>query len=99
MALTIDDVRKIAILARLRFTPDEEAVLAGQLGKVVEYIDQLQAVATSGSGAPAAGAAREAEDRVAGCLDRATFLANAPAALGAFLVVPEVKGGGGDDPA
>ena len=39
---------------------------------------------------------REAEDQAHECLPRAKFLANAPAAMDAFLLVPEVKGGGGD---
>ena len=42
MALTTEDTRKIATLARLRFTPEEEARLTGQLAKIVDYIDQLQ---------------------------------------------------------
>jgi aspartyl-tRNA(Asn)/glutamyl-tRNA(Gln) amidotransferase subunit C len=91
MALTIDDVTKIAILARLRLTPDQEDTFAIQLGHVVDYIDQLQAIDAAPSGALPAGASREAEDRIAPCLARDAFLQNAPAALGAFLVVPEVK--------
>ena len=43
MALNLEEVRKIATLARLRFTPEEEAVFVGQLGRIVDYIDQLQA--------------------------------------------------------
>jgi aspartyl-tRNA(Asn)/glutamyl-tRNA(Gln) amidotransferase subunit C len=109
MALSIDDVRKIASLARLRFTPDEEAAFAGQLGKIVDYIDQLQHVvmgqetdATAGAAAaaaaanPAARSAPEEADVIRPCLPREVFLANAPATLGGFLVVPEVKAGGGD---
>jgi aspartyl-tRNA(Asn)/glutamyl-tRNA(Gln) amidotransferase subunit C len=101
MALTHEDVRKIATLARLRFTPEEEAKLTGQLAGIVDYIDQLQAfeVALEGedSGAVSQGA-REVEDRPHECLPREELLANAPAALDAFLLVPEVKaeaGGGG----
>lgn len=112
MALSIDDVRKIASLARLRFTPDEEATYAGQLGKIVDYIDQLQrvdpgreaenpaggiAVATAAGVPPAAPAAPEAPDVILPCLPREVFLANAPAAVDGFLVVPEVKAGAGDD--
>lgn len=106
MALSIDDVRKIASLARLRFTPDEEAAFAGQLGKIVDYIDQLQHVvmgqetdAAAGAAAaanPAARSAPEEADVIRPCLPREVFLANAPATLGGFLVVPEVKAGGGD---
>jgi aspartyl-tRNA(Asn)/glutamyl-tRNA(Gln) amidotransferase subunit C len=96
MALTTEEVRKIASLARLRFTPDQEALFASQLGRIVDYIDQLQVwdTADGGTGASAGAPVREAEDAARPCLPRELFLANAPAsALGAFLVVPEVKGG------
>ncbi len=113
MALTIEEVRKIAFLARLRFTPEEESAFAGQLGKIVDYIDQLQrldggrpslaeSTASAASGVPgpagpAAPAAPEAADEPRPCLPRETFLANAPATLDGFLLVPEVKAGLGDD--
>jgi aspartyl-tRNA(Asn)/glutamyl-tRNA(Gln) amidotransferase subunit C len=93
MALTPDEVRKIASLARLRFTPEQETVFAHQLGRVVDYIDQLRSF-TGEAPAAAPAPVREAEDAVRPCLPREAFLANAPAAaLGEFLVVPEVKGG------
>lgn len=95
MALTHEDVRKIASLARLRFSPEEEAKLTGQLADIVGYIDRLQAYegAAEGETAPAV---RERDDRPHECLPREKFLANAPASLDAFLLVPEVKGGGED---
>jgi Asp-tRNA(Asn)/Glu-tRNA(Gln) amidotransferase C subunit len=126
MALTTEEVRKIASLARLRFAPDEEAAIAGQLGKIVDFIDQLQRfeagpAATTASAAAAAApappnppaplgalppqppvppappipprAAPEADDLALPCLPRETFLANAPASLDGFLLVPEVKTG------
>lgn len=79
--------------------------MAGQLGKIVDYIDQLQRLdagkpdgaataATSTPGGPAAPelrAAPEADDVPGPCLPRETFLANAPAARDGFLLVPEVK--------
>lgn len=92
MALTIEEVRKIAALARLRFTPEEETVFVAQLGKIVDYIDQLQRYETGAEGY-AGQAAPEAEDRMRECLPREQFLANAPAALDGFLLVPEVKAG------
>jgi aspartyl-tRNA(Asn)/glutamyl-tRNA(Gln) amidotransferase subunit C len=98
MALTTEEVRKIASLARLRFTPDQEALFASQLGRIVDYIDQLQAYDASDGSAPASAPVHEAEDVARPCLPRELFLANAPAsALGAFLAVPEVKGGGAND--
>jgi Asp-tRNA(Asn)/Glu-tRNA(Gln) amidotransferase C subunit len=62
MALTTEEVRKIASLARLRFGPDEEAAMAGQLGKIVDYIDQLQRfdVAAAGKADSAGSAAADA---------------------------------------
>ena len=98
MALTTEDVRKIASLARLRFSPEEERVFTDQLGHIVDYIDQLQRYETGEGAAAPAAPVREAEDQARPCLPREVFLANAPAsALGEFLVVPEVKGGGGDE--
>jgi aspartyl-tRNA(Asn)/glutamyl-tRNA(Gln) amidotransferase subunit C len=94
MALTHEDVRKIATLARLRFSPEDEAKLTGQLAKIVDYIDQLQAYEVAEPAAVSQGA-REAEDRVRESLPREQFLANAPASMDGFLLVPEVKGGGG----
>src|ERR1700720_952255 len=117
MALTTEEVRKIASLARLRFTPDEEAAFAGQLGKIVDYIDQLQrfeagappAAATGAAASevppaplpllappppplpPSARAAPEDDDLPRPCLPRESFLANAPATLDGFLLVPEVR--------
>jgi aspartyl-tRNA(Asn)/glutamyl-tRNA(Gln) amidotransferase subunit C len=95
MALTIEEVRKIAALARLRFQPEEEALFVGQLGKIVDYIDQLQRY-ESGAETEAASGAFEAEDVPHECLPREQFLANAPAAMDGFLLVPEVKGTSGE---
>jgi aspartyl-tRNA(Asn)/glutamyl-tRNA(Gln) amidotransferase subunit C len=93
MALTHEDVRKIATLARLRLTPREEERFAGQLSLVVNYIDQLQGFAAEMPEAVVEGV-REMADEPWPCLPREAFLANAPASLDAFLLVPEVKGSG-----
>jgi aspartyl-tRNA(Asn)/glutamyl-tRNA(Gln) amidotransferase subunit C len=96
MALTIDEVRRIAALARLRLDPGEETRLVAQLGRVVEYIDQIGSypAAASAAALEAAGDGAEAEDRVATGLDRSRFLENAPETLDGFLVVPKVRGDG-----
>ena len=95
MALTTEEVRKIASLARLRFTPEEEAAFAGQLGKIVDYIDQLQRFEAGAPPLPplppSARAAPEDDDLPRPCLPRESFLANAPAAQDGFLLVPEVR--------
>ena len=93
MALTHEDVKQIAALARLRFTPEEEVRLTGQLAKIVDYIDQLQAFEIADADLGSRGV-QEAADVIVPCLPREKFLANAPASLDGFLLVPEVKGGG-----
>ncbi|HEX5761420.1 MAG TPA: Asp-tRNA(Asn)/Glu-tRNA(Gln) amidotransferase subunit GatC [Thermoanaerobaculia bacterium] len=93
MALNLDEVRKIASLARLRLSPEEERLFAGQLGDVVDYIDQLARYESADP--PAAVAlAPEADDIPGPSMPRELFLANAPSALDGFLLVPVVKGGG-----
>lgn len=97
MALTVDEVRKIASLARLRLTPEQETVFVHQLGRIVDYFDQLRSLGgDTGVGSDADPApVHEAEDVPRPGLPRELFLANAPAsAWGELLVVPEVKGGG-----
>jgi aspartyl-tRNA(Asn)/glutamyl-tRNA(Gln) amidotransferase subunit C len=91
MALTLDEVRRISSLARLRFAPDEEATFTRQLGEIVAYIDRLAAYPAAEPAPGAAAAPVEAADRPGDCLPRESFLANAPAATGGFLLVPEVK--------
>lgn len=94
MSLSIEEVRRIATLARLRLSPAEEELFARQLSRIVEYIDQLRAFETGrGEEAEAAGVP-QAEDQAHVLLDRAVFLANAPRATDGFVVVPQVKGGG-----
>jgi aspartyl-tRNA(Asn)/glutamyl-tRNA(Gln) amidotransferase subunit C len=90
MALTIEEVRKIATLARLRFTPEEEGRFAAQLGQIVGYIDQLQSFAGSADARASTGLP-EGEDVVVPGLPREKFLANAPEQRDGFLVVAEVK--------
>ncbi len=47
MAISEDDVKKIAKLAKLRLTPQEISLYKGQLGKVLEAVNELSAVDTS----------------------------------------------------
>ena len=41
MKVTRDQVRYIATLARLRFDPAEEEEIAGQLTRILDYVDKL----------------------------------------------------------
>ncbi len=91
MPLTIEEVRRIATLARLRLTPAEEAKFASQLGQIVDYIDQLKSYPGQDS-QEAELLAVEASDTVAECLPLEAFRNNSPELYGSFLVVPLVKG-------
>ena len=41
MTVSVDEVRHIAKLSRLRLTGDEEVAMAAQLSKILGYIEQL----------------------------------------------------------
>lgn len=48
MSLTLDDVKRIAMLARVGLSEDEAARTLAQLGAVFGLIERLQAVDTAG---------------------------------------------------
>jgi aspartyl-tRNA(Asn)/glutamyl-tRNA(Gln) amidotransferase subunit C len=97
MRVTPDDVRHIAALARLRFSADEQDRLAGELSRILDYVDQLGELDTSevpplahvlsaSVGAPSAVRPDRAEQRISH--DEA--LANAPDTDGTYFRVPKV---------
>ena len=47
MALSVDDVRYIAALARLRFSEEEERHLAEQMSEILDYMDKLNELDTA----------------------------------------------------
>jgi aspartyl-tRNA(Asn)/glutamyl-tRNA(Gln) amidotransferase subunit C len=92
-SLTPDDVRAIAHLARLELTEAELAVLAPQLGAIVEYVALLQQAPTQGveplaHALPVENVFRD--DVPAPSLPVEEALANAPARRGPFYAVPAV---------
>ena len=48
MSLSLDDVRRIAHLARIEVTDAEAAAVQGELNGILGLVEQLQAVATAG---------------------------------------------------
>ncbi len=95
MSVSRDEVRRIARLARLDFTPDEEDRLAGEMSSILDYMALLREVDVEGV-APlhhvhdAANVTRA--DVPAPPLSRDTALANAPDHDGAHFRVPRVIG-------
>jgi aspartyl-tRNA(Asn)/glutamyl-tRNA(Gln) amidotransferase subunit C len=98
MSLTIADVERIAALAYLELTDEEKQLFTRQLGDILDYAQQVQAIDTSGVPATAhvhAGQRAEREDEPHPCLPVADAIANAPdsaSGLGLFRV-PRVIGG------
>ena len=95
MSLSIDEVRRIALLARLELSPDEERVFQGQLSAILDYVRQLEELDVAGvepmTHALAAGdPAPLREDEVRPSLTPDEALANAPAREGTCFKVPRI---------
>lgn len=93
MALSRDDVRRLAALARLRLSEDEEVRAVEDLGRIVHYVEQLRAVDTRGVPPTThpfrpQGALRA--DVVQARITREEALRSAPDADGVFVRVPKV---------
>lgn len=93
MALTVEDVRHVALLARLELTPEEEETFRVQLGAILEYIALLDEADTSAV-PPTAHAVDTPnplrDDRVTNHPQVDRLLANAPERDGDHFVVPKI---------
>ncbi|HWP57421.1 MAG TPA: Asp-tRNA(Asn)/Glu-tRNA(Gln) amidotransferase subunit GatC [Candidatus Acidoferrales bacterium] len=93
MKITPEQVRAVAALARLEFSAAEEEVLTGQLDSILQYVDKLDRVDTSGVEPLAhvidiVNAFRE--DRVVNEPAPESILANAPEREKHFFKVPKI---------
>ncbi|HZV53599.1 MAG TPA: Asp-tRNA(Asn)/Glu-tRNA(Gln) amidotransferase subunit GatC [Rhodocyclaceae bacterium] len=93
MSLSPDEVGRIARLARLEISPEETDRTRDQLNGILSFIEQLQAVDTTGV-APMAHAMdvvqRLRADRVTESDRRADFQAIAPETEAGLYLVPKV---------
>ncbi|MCP3058140.1 Asp-tRNA(Asn)/Glu-tRNA(Gln) amidotransferase subunit GatC [Myxococcus sp. K38C18041901] len=93
MALTLEQVRHVATLARLALTPEEEQRMATQLSAVLDAVAQLQTLDV-GDVAPTSHATLTAsllrEDVTRPSLPPEKVLANAPAKSGTSFAVPKI---------
>jgi aspartyl-tRNA(Asn)/glutamyl-tRNA(Gln) amidotransferase subunit C len=94
MPLSRDEVRHVAMLARIGLEPGDEEFYAEQLSGILEHIDRLQQVDTDDIPPTAqvvevAATLRDDEPRP--CLTQAEALANAPAAINGFFRVPSIQ--------
>jgi aspartyl-tRNA(Asn)/glutamyl-tRNA(Gln) amidotransferase subunit C len=93
--MTIDNatVTKIANLARIRVLDEEKAKYAAQIGGIMQWIEQLNAVNTDGV-EPLASVNDIAlplrEDAITDGNKQADILANAPESTSGFFAVPKI---------
>ncbi len=95
MAISRNEVEKVALLARLSLSPDELHAMTRQLGDILGYVDQLSQLDTEHV-EPMAHALDVTncfrEDRAQPSLDRELALANAPRRDEECYLVPAVLG-------
>ncbi|MBV8076895.1 MAG: Asp-tRNA(Asn)/Glu-tRNA(Gln) amidotransferase subunit GatC [Planctomycetaceae bacterium] len=93
MTLTIDEVAKVALLARLRLSPEELQRFTGQLNSIVDFVAQLQALDTRDVEPLAHGIEVRnvfRDDVLGPALPREKALANAPERNDEGFLVPAV---------
>ena len=95
MAITLQDVEKVALLARLQLSDAELDTMSEQLAQIVGYVDHLAQVNTDGV-EPMAHAIERTnvfrDDRVVESLPREEALAGAPHHDSRGYLVPAVLG-------
>ncbi len=95
MSLSLEEVRRIASLARLKLSPEEEQRFAGQLSAILDHVEALKALDVSGvepmTHALAAGdAAPLRADEVKPSLGAEVAVAEAPEREGTYFKVPRI---------
>lgn len=87
------DVPYLARLARLEVTPEEVEIFGGQLGRILDHVEQMNKLDISGI-EPTAHAITVfdviREDGVTESLPKETILENAPRSANGLFVVPKV---------
>jgi len=95
MGISIDEVRRVADLAMLKFDHSELEQLTAELSTILDYFERLQAVDTSevepDLGPPIKEATLRPDQRTP-CLPPEQALANAPDRSGGHFRVPRVIG-------
>jgi aspartyl-tRNA(Asn)/glutamyl-tRNA(Gln) amidotransferase subunit C len=93
VSLDKDQVRQIALLARLNLKPEEHAELVDKLSRIVDFVDELSAADTSDvipMAHPLDVVQRLRPDVVTETDDRDHYQENAPSVTDGLYVVPRV---------
>jgi aspartyl-tRNA(Asn)/glutamyl-tRNA(Gln) amidotransferase subunit C len=93
MKLSREEVQRVAVLARLRLTPEEQSSLTDELDRILGYMDKLNQLDTAdvdlfSHAANITNTLRE--DRVTNRPNADALLANAPDRDGTFFKVPKI---------
>ena len=91
--LSLEQIHRIAHLARLELAPGEAAAMQQQLNGILAMVDQMSAVDTAGVAPmshPQEATQRMREDRVTHSDERELFLALAPEVEDGLYLVPKV---------
>ncbi len=94
MPLSKDEVRHVAMLARIGLEPGDEEFYAGQLSGILGHIDRLQQLDTEDIPPTAQVveiASRLRDDEPRPSLTQEEALANAPAAVNGMFRVPSIQ--------
>jgi aspartyl-tRNA(Asn)/glutamyl-tRNA(Gln) amidotransferase subunit C len=95
MSISREEVEKVSLLSRLLLSDEELAKMTAQLGRILEYVEQLNELDTEDV-EPLSHALDVAEvlrdDRVTDSLSRQDALANAPHSDDECYLVPAVLG-------
>ena len=94
MPLSPEEVRHVALLARLALEPGDEDIYAERLSGILQHIDRLQqlntdAIPPTAQVVEVAATLRDDEPRP--CLTQEEALANAPAAVDGMFRVPSIQ--------
>lgn len=98
-SLTLDDVRRVAELARLRLTDDQLQEYQHQLSSVLDHIAKLNEIDVTDvepMARPHDISNRVEEDRAQPAMPIQQLLENAPAVEDVYIAVPKVLSGEGD---
>ena len=93
MKIDRDEAQRIADLAHLEFDDPGLERMAGEMTKILSYIDQLREVDVEGFEEHDATVTPMREDEPRASLDRERVARNAPSWREGFFVVPKVIGG------
>jgi aspartyl-tRNA(Asn)/glutamyl-tRNA(Gln) amidotransferase subunit C len=91
--ISADQIRHVALLARLALTPAEEAELTTTLDQILQHMDQLNRLDTDAVEPTAHVVAIDTpwrEDAVTNAADTEALLANAPARDDDLFLVPKI---------